>query len=216
MKQYHLTSDISPDSVRQIFRCFQPKLREFSSGEIVFRYSEKKPYMGLLTEGTAALRMGDMDGSSALVETYEKGDLFGELFHLPLDGFEYTVETEKGCSVLFISSDHVIHPCEKLCDHHSRLIRNLFLMAAQHSRSLSLHLNILSQPTIRKKLLAYLTCLRGQTGENPVTVPLTLSALAEYLCVDRSAMTREIRLMNQEGIIRSSRRQFFLLTDKGD
>lgn len=211
MKHYNTGSGLSQDSIKQMFQCFRPQLKRFSSGETILCYTEEKKLLGLLTEGTAVLRMTDIDGAVSLLDTYEKGDLFGELFLLPLSGFEYLVETEKGCQVLFISYDHIIHPCQKLCEHHSQLINNLFLMAAQRSRNLSLHLNIVNQPTIRKKLLAYLTCLRSQTGENPVTLPMTLSALAEYLCIDRSAMTREIRLMNLEGLIRSSRREFYIL-----
>lgn len=210
MKQYTLSNGLSKSSMKQMFQCFQPQLKTFSSGETILRYSDSGADLGLLTKGTAILRMIDIDGSVSILETYEKGDLFGRLFHLPLEGFEYLVETEKGCQVLFINYDHIIHPCKKLCEHHSQLINNLFLMAAHHSQSISLHLNIIHQPTTRKKLLTYLACLRSQTGENPITIPMTLSALAEYLCVDRSAMTREIRLMNQEGIIRSSRREFFV------
>lgn len=210
MKQYNLTSGLSQTSIKQMFRCFQPQLKRFSSGETIFRYAQEDRLLGLLTEGTAVLRMTDIDGAVSLLDTYEKGDLFGELFHLPLAGFEYLVETEKGCQVLFISYDHIIHPCGNVCEHHIQLINNLFFMAAQRSRNLSLHLNIVNQPTIRKKLMTYLACLCSQTGENPVTLPMTLSALAEYLCVDRSAMTREIRLMNLEGMIRSSRREFYI------
>lgn len=210
MKQYMLSNGLSQSSIKQMFQCFQPQIKTFSSGETVLRYSDKSDDLGLLVKGTAILHMIDADGFVSLLETYEKEDLFGRLFHLPLEGFEYLVETEKGCQVLFMNYSHIIHPCPKLCEHHSQLINNLFLMAAHHAQRLSLHLNIVNQPTIRKKLLAYLACLRSQSGENPLTIPMTLSALAEYLCVDRSAMTREIRLMNQEGVIRSSRREFFV------
>lgn len=210
MKRYSISDGITGDSIKKMLRCFRPQLKSFANGETVMRYSDRVEKIGLIMKGTAALSVLDADGNSSLLETYGRQDLFGELFHLPLNGFEYLVEAKADTQVLFIDYTHIITPCEKTCAHHSQLINNLFLMAAQRSQALSLHLNILHQPTIRKKLLTYLTYLSGSEGSRSVTVPMTLSALAEYLCVDRSAMTREIRLMNQEGLLRSTRRTFLL------
>ncbi|MCU7379814.1 Crp/Fnr family transcriptional regulator [Clostridiales Family XIII bacterium ASD5510] len=211
MKRYFISDGIAEDSIKKMLRCFRPQLKRFQSGETIMRYSDRVEKVGLMMKGTAVLHVLDADGNAGLLETYEQQDLFGELFHLPLDGFEYLVEAKTDSQVLFIDYTHIITPCEKTCAHHSQLINNLFLMAAQRAQALSLHLNILHQPTIRKKLLTYLTCLRGTLESRPITIPMTLSALAEYLCVDRSAMTREIRLMNEEGILQSHRRTFQLL-----
>ncbi|MCQ4638554.1 Crp/Fnr family transcriptional regulator [Anaerovorax odorimutans] len=211
MKRCFINDGMTGESIKNMLRCFHPQLKRLASGETIMRYSDKIEKIGLLMEGEAALHALDADGNDSLLESYGPQDLFGELFHLPLEGLEYLVEAKADCRVLFIDYTHIITPCENVCPHHSQLINNLFLMAAQRSQALSLHLNILNQTSIRKKLLTYLNWLRGTSGRNPVIVPMTLSALAEYLCVDRSAMTREIRLMNKEGILQSSRREFLLL-----
>lgn len=210
MKKYFISDGISEDSIEKMLRCFQPQFKAYRQGETIMRYSDQIKKIGLMTAGRAQLYGFDIDGESRLLEAYGEKDLFGELFYLPLENFEYIVEATTDCNVVFISYQHIITPCEKVCSHHSQLINNLFLMAAEKSQSLSLHLNVLNQPTIQKKLLAYLKYVRGQTGKNPFVIPMSLSALAEYLCVDRSAMMREIRSMKNAGILRASRREFFL------
>ena len=211
MKKHFINDGISDDSIKRMLRCFQPQFRHYQQGETIMRYSDQIEKIGLMQKGTAQLQYLDADGNCGTLETYGEKDLFGELFSLPLEPFEYLVEAVSDCEVIFIDYQHTIHPCEKVCPHHSQLINNLFLMAAEKSQALSLHLSILGQPNIRKKLLAYFRYIESISASNHFTIPLTLSALAEYLCVDRSAMTREIRMMNEEGLIKSNRREFYLL-----
>lgn len=213
MKKYFISDGISEDSIEKMLCCFQPQFKAYKQGETIMRYSDKIEKIGLVTEGCAQLYGFDIDGDARLLETYGEKDLFGELFYLPMENFEYIIEATTDCKVVFISYQHIISPCEKVCSHHSQLINNLFLMAAEKSQSLSLHLNVLNQPTIQKKLLAYLKYVRSQTGKNPFVIPMSLSALAEYLCVDRSAMMRELRYMKNTGVLKANRREFFLEKD---
>ena len=210
MKKHFISDGISGDSVKKMLRCFEPQFRRYKQGETVMRYSDKIDKIGLMRTGSAQLQFIDAEGNCGLLETYEEKNIFGELFHLSLESFEYIVEAMTDCEVIFIDYQHIITPCEKTCSHHSQLINNLFLMTAERSQAQSLHLSILNQPNIRKKLLAYLRYIRSISASNPFTIPMTLSALAKYLCVDRSAMTREIHQMNAEGIIKSNRKEFFL------
>lgn len=214
MKKYFISDGISGDSVEKMLRCFKPSFKTYLSGETIMRYSDKIEQIGLLCHGSAQLYAISEEGDSSVLECYTEKDLFGELFYLPLDGLEYLVTANSKCEVVFISYSHIITPCENVCHHHTQLINNLFMMSAERSQSLSLHLNILNQPTIGKKLLAYLNCVQKEAGTNPFVIPISLSALAQYLCVDRSAMTREIRTMKNAGILKANRREFYLCNCK--
>ncbi|MGN0658005.1 MAG: Crp/Fnr family transcriptional regulator [Emergencia sp.] len=216
MKKRIFTEGISAESLDQMIICFDPLFRSFSAGETILAYSDSPEHIGILLEGDATLHYIDEQGDSSMLEVYGSGDIFGEIFSLPLDNYEYIVSAQTDCRVIFISYDHLITPCEKACAHHSRLISNLFLMTAQKSQELSLHISFLSQHTTRKKLLAYLHYARSLSGASrsqPFEIPMTLGGLAEYLCVDRTAMMREIRLLKQDGVLDSDRRRFRLLKD---
>lgn len=210
MKKCFINDGISGDSIEQMLHCFRPQFKKYSQGETIMRHSDQDQKIGVIQSGSAQLQSLDFNGNCSFLETYEARDIFGGLFLLPLNNFEYLVTAKEACQVIFLDYQHIITPCRNLCPHHPQLINNLFLMAAEHSQTLSLHLNILSQPTTRAKLMAYLNYTRCLIGENPFTIPMSLSALAEYLCVDRSAMTRELRAMTRQGLLRSDKRTFFL------
>lgn len=210
MNNYFITDGIGKDSIKEMVACFSPEFKKYQNGETIMRYSDNLKKIGLLSSGRARLSVIDIDGEEVTLEQYANKDVFGELFCLPLENYEYIVTATEPCQVIFIDYKHIITPCEKLCPHHSQLINNLFLMAAEKSQSLSLHLSILNQHSIRKKLLTYLKYVRATSCKNPFEIDMSLVSLAEYLCVDRSAMMREIRIMKREGILKSNKREFLL------
>ena len=213
MKKRYFTDDISRESMDKMILCFDPQFRSYSAGDTILAYSDQLEKVGILLSGRARLYYIDQNGDTGLLENYAKDDLFGEVFSLPLDNYEYIVTAETDCSAVFISYQHIVSPCEKSCQHHSQLISNLFLMTAQKSQQLSLHISILNQHTTRKKLLAYLKHAQASCGAKEgeyFEIPLSLSDLSEYLAVDRTAMMREIRQLKQDGLLDSQRRRFRL------
>lgn len=225
MDKRTLLYNISDESIRNMIPCFKPVRNKYSAGETILTYSDDEiKDVAVLQKGSARLELFNSEGTVALVENYYEGDIFGCIFSLPLDAFEYVVTAETDCSVLFVDYNHIITPCSNVCPHHSQLISNLFIMAAQRSQELSLHISILGQPSIRSKLITYLKCIRsaeikkrGRAASANVnsivfTIPTSLSQLAEYLRVDRSAMMREIKAMKADGLLDSERRDFRLMT----
>lgn len=214
MRKVRFLDNISKDSIDKMIPCFKPSFRNYKAGETILSYSDNPEQVAILLSGSAKLYFSDIEGDYGLLETYEEGDLFGDVFSLPLNGYEYTVTAITDCHVVFISYHHILHPCCHVCEHHSQLISNLFLMTTQRSQELSLHINILGQPTTRKKLLTYLQFIQAGSGAGEgefFEIPMSLGSLSEYLCVERTAMMREIRKMNEDGILESNRRQFRLL-----
>lgn len=214
MKKVHFMDHISKESIDKMIPCFKPRFKDFKQGETIMAYSDCQEQVGVILEGSAKLYFSDIEGDYGLLETYHEGDLFGDVFSLPLTGYEYVVTAMSDCKVVFISYHHILHPCCNVCEHHSQLISNLFLMTTQKSQELSLHINILGQSTTRKKLLTYLQFVQAgrhtDAGES-FEIPMSLGELSEYLCVERTAMMREIRKMNEDGILDSNRRTFRLL-----
>lgn len=210
MSRHFISDGISGESIRKMLRCFSPDFRTYAPGETIMRYSTLPKKIGLVRTGKARLESLDADGNANLLEVYGERELFGELFCLPLDNFEYLVTAEQECRIIFIEYSHVVTPCAKACAHHSQLINNLFLMTAERSRALFLHLSILSQPTTRKRLLAYLRHIQGSLGTNPFELSVSRSEMAEYLQVDRSAMTRELRRMEADGLLELNKKRVFL------
>lgn len=103
--------------------------------------------------------------------------------------------------MLFIDYSQIIKRCSNACAEHSRLVNNLLQMTASKAQSMALHINILSRRTTRQKLLTYFEINALKTKEKYFPLPMSLSALADYISVDRSSMMRELRKMKEEGLI---------------
>ena len=96
---------------------------------------------------------------------------------------------------------HIMKRCENACAHHSRLVENMFRLVAGQARQLSRRVEVLSRRSIREKLLCYFQLCRLEAGGEEFTLPFTLSALADYISADRSAMMRELKKMREEGLV---------------
>lgn len=214
MEKRNFFDEVSKESMEMIMPCFKPYWKDYRAGETILTYDSGNPErVEILELGRAKLQILSEDGDIFLIEHIKEGDVFGEPFALPLDAFAYIVTAETDCRVMYLDYQHIIKPCENLCEHHSQLISNLFIMAAQKSQELSLHISLLHQNTIRQKLMAYLSYASSVTKkkvDGSFTIPMSLVSLAEYLSVDRSAMMREIKAMKNDGLISGSRRDFRL------
>ena len=215
MRKRRILDDISKEAKLLMTPCFNPWWKNYKAGETILSYDAGVPRnIAVLEKGAAKLQILNDSGDIFLLEHISEGDLFGELFSLPLESFEYLVTAESDCRVMYVDYEHIIKPCENLCNHHSQLISNLFMMAAQKSQELSLHISLMHQNTIRQKLMAYLSYVSSSTekrSDGSFEIPISLVELAEYLSVDRSAMMREIKAMKNDGLISGNRREFIIL-----
>ena len=113
-------------------------------------------------------------------------------------------------AVLLIACGRISAPCSAACTFHTRLISNLLQVLAEKNLSLAGKLGHLSGRTIRERLLSYLEEQAARTGRATVTVPFDRQALADYLCVDRSALSRTIGALQREGVLTVRRDRFTL------
>ena len=100
--------------------------------------------------------------------------------------------------------------CKLVCRFHHRMIENMVELIAEKNLTLVEKLEVVSRTTIREKLLTYLARQAEAAGARTFTIPMGRTALAEYLCTDRSAMTRELARMRDEGLIDYTKRTFTL------
>lgn len=211
MEAFDIFKGISPKDLDRMLTCFDARRICFKKGQTIQTYASRLERIGILLSGKAHLYCIDHDGSYTLLEHFRENDLFGELFALPLQNLEYIVEADADCEVLFIPYASVIKRCPNACEHHSRLVDNLFHLATKKSQILSFRINLLSTRTTRQKLINYLLYMQEKAESCSFTMDMSLTDLASYLCVDRSSMMRELRTMKTEGLLESKGRNITLL-----
>ena len=210
MDPLSLFSGITAQQQQQMEQCFHPVRAAFEAGETIMSYASAPVRLGTLLDGRAHLSSLDAEGRESRLEELEQGDVFGEMCILPLDNQDYRVEADTGCQVMFIDYAHLIKRCANACPHHSQLVDNLFQITARKTQSMAMHIHVLSQRSLRQKLTAYFSFQRLLAGSSSFTLPLSYRALADYLGVDRSAMTRELSKMKREGLLTAHGRKITL------
>ncbi len=197
-----LFRDITDSEVEAMIRCFRMYRGQYGPGASIRTYGEQGGEVGVILRGAAAVVRFDHAGNRTILERLVTGSVFGEvLAFTPALGDCLEVVSDGSSEVLFMSYDHMMKRCEKACSYHSKLVQNMFRLVTEQTRRLSLRVEILSRRSIRDKLLCYFRICCLEAGGPAFTLPFSLSALADYISADRSAMMRELGRMRQEGLV---------------
>ncbi|MDE7054243.1 MAG: Crp/Fnr family transcriptional regulator [Oscillospiraceae bacterium] len=195
-----LFHDIANQEVDAMIRCFHMRRSHYTPGQTICTYGEGGGEVGVLLRGRADLVRYDYGGTRTILERIETGGVFGEvLAFTPELGDCVEVVSGSESEALFMEYSHIMKRCEKACAHHSKLVQNMFRLVTEQTRRLSRRVEVLSRRSIREKLQCYFRICRLEAGSDDFTLPFTLSALADYISTDRSAMMRELKKMRTEG-----------------
>ncbi len=211
MSKTALFRGLTEENVKKMIACMRVKTEKFNPGETIMSYNRNMEIVGVLEEGSAALVSFDASGNRMMLDCYEKDAVFGESFSVcsGIDGA--SVVATKACTVLFFRYRELISPCENNCEFHAMFSKNLISLLTKRLRAQAEHIESLSKRTIRGKLLSYFEMRVRETDALSFTLPFSLSALADFLSIDRSAMQRELKKMREEGILYSKGRKIEIL-----
>ena len=197
----------------KMLKCIGGKIKICNTNETIMSYKEAPYYLYVVLSGTAELASYDYDGNKTVLERFSPDSMFGDMFFKPLGKDEFSVYATKPCEVLYFRYYDAINQCENACNRHKTFINNLFSMLSLKLLHQSEHIEILTKRTTREKLLCYLAHRETESGAFSFTLPMSLSALADYPSVDRSAMQREIKQLNDEGIIESKGKKITIVRE---
>lgn len=173
---------------------------------------------GLLLSGRAQAVKGDAQGRSVILALLKPGDAIGILLAArPGRPSPVTVRVTERAEVLHLPFEGLIAGCKRGCPGADRLLRNYVGIAAEKGLLLHERIDCLLRPTVREKVLAYLRRETERAGRSAVTLPLDRAAMADYLHVERSALSRELSRMRRDGLIDFCKNRFELLeAEEGD
>ena len=211
MQELHVFDGLSEEDLQKMIICFQAQIKEFNAEEKLSFYAENENRIGVVLEGEADLIKYDQDGYRNIIEHLRKQDIFGRVFFAPYDDSDVDVVACTKCKIIFFDYHHLIKRCEKACLHHTILVSNVLQIFSNKTRQLHSRIEILSQRSIRNKLLNYFHQMAFINHSDSFQLPFSLNSLADYLFIDRSAMLREMKKMREEGLIESKGRNIKLM-----
>ena len=210
-----LFAGISSEERKAMLGCIGYHFGTYQKGDIIAFAGENIRHIGILLSGSVDMVKEDFWGNKTMLVRMQKDEVFGETFACGEDKLSVvTFVVSENAKILFLPFDRVMHSCTMACEFHHRLIENMVRIIANKNRDLMQKIEVVSKRTIREKLLSYLS-IQAQVQESCYfEIPLGRVELAEYLCVDRSALTRELVKMKEEGLIDYDKNCFRILTIK--
>jgi CRP-like cAMP-binding protein len=203
---------IKPDELNAMLSCIGYHIGTFKKGDIVAFEGDHLKHIGIIMKGSVDMVKEDLWGNKTMLVRMRKDEMFGETFACGSDSLSVvTFLVSEDAKVLFMPFDRVMHSCTMACQFHHRLIENMVKIIADKNRDLMRKVDVVSKRTIREKLLAYLSIQAQVQNARYFEIPLGRVELAEYLCVDRSALTRELAKMKEDGLIDYDKNCFRIL-----
>lgn len=211
LRNSKLFQGIDEKEITSMLGCLSAVRRNYHKGETVFQRGERIDSVALLLEGSIHIQKEDYWGNLSILNEITEGEIFGEVYAcLGSEEILNNAVAVKDSEVLFLDVKRILTMCPSACPFHGRLIRNLLSVLAQKNKMLTQKMKHMSKRTTREKLLSYLSEQSQRAGSPVFDIPFNRQQLADFLSVDRSAMSAELGRMRDEGILSFERSHFEL------
>jgi CRP-like cAMP-binding protein len=211
-KRSQLFSGVKESEISSMLNCLQAKLLTFKKGEYVFREGEHIDNISVLVDGKLLIQHDDFWGNRNIVNIIYIGEMFGEAYVAPESGALLNdVIAEEDSVIMMFDVKKILTLCSSACRFHSMVVQNLFFSISEKNRKLVQKIGHMSKRSTRAKLLSYLSEEAKRHNSRQFTIPFTRQQLADFLCVDRSAMSNELCKMRDEGLLLFDKNEFTLI-----
>jgi len=211
LKTVSLFANVDMSDIKLLLNCLSAKTERFKENETIFLAGNKAEFVGIVLSGQVQVVKEDFYGNKNIVAFIEKGQLFGEAFACAdLKILPVSVFSAENSEIMLIDYRKIITTCSNTCSFHSKLIYNMLRIVANKNIILSQKIEFISKRTTKEKLLAYLSSEAKKAGSNSFSIPFSRQELADFLSVDRSAMSAELCKLRDSGVIEFNKNKFVL------
>ncbi|MBC3795760.1 Crp/Fnr family transcriptional regulator [Acetobacterium tundrae] len=211
LRKVKLFESINED-LEAMLQCLGGEEKQYERGEIILMTGQPVTSVGVVLSGEVQIIQEDYYGNRSILTELKPGHIFGEAFaSAGITESPVTILAKSSCTVLFLGIERIITTCPTSCIFHNQLIENLLRILARKNILLNSKNQLLSQRTIRDKVLSYLTLHAEKEGHPEFEIPFSRNELADFLCVDRSALSRVLSQLQKEGVIEYQNKHFKLL-----
>ena len=205
---------LSNEEILTSLQCIGAKIRKVQKNQYILRAGEHTDCIGLLMSGAALVIQEDLWGKRNIMTQLAPSDYFAEPFAvIPDTVLSVSVVTTEACEIMEMNMNRLITMCSSFCDYHNRLIKNLITAFAKKTLLFNDKITHMSKRKTRDKLLSYLSSEAVRRGTLSFDIPFDRQQLADFLCVERSAMSAELSKLQKEGIIKTTNSHFELNID---
>lgn len=186
--------------------------KSFYKNDTIFHAGKKINDIGIVLSGSVNVVVNYYWGGSSIFGHFEAGHIFGETYAI-LDDYKLMVDVvaQEDSRIMFINLNKLLNICQNSSKSYYKIIYNLIQIASRKNLTLSLRMMYTAPKTIREKLFLYLSAMAKRERNNEFSIPFSRQQLADYLGVDRSALSNELSKMKKDGLLECKKNRFKLL-----
>ncbi len=212
MQKIELFGGISASELDILLKCLSVKTLPFKKGDVVLELGQPLNKIGIVISGEVQVVKEDYYGNRNILAHFCESEFFGESFAcVQVKALPVSVIASVDSEILFIDVARLTAPCSAACGFHITLIQNFLRAVSKKNIALTQKIEITSKRTTREKLLSYLSAQAQAAGESRFVIPFSRQDLADYLGVERSAMSAELSKLRNEGVLKAHKNEFELL-----
>lgn len=206
-----LFKGLAEEEVATILDCFDAYTKSYEKGSFIYRQGDDIVSLGIVVSGSAHVLEEDFWGNRNIVSNVTPGQLFAETYAC-IKGqlLQVDVLAVEPTTVLFVDVQRILSTCTSACEYHTRLVQNLLFILAQKNLFITEKLRFLSKRSLRQKILAYLSTEAAKRGSQEFDIPFNRQELADFLAVDRSALSKELGCLRDGGVLSFNKNRFTL------
>ena len=212
LKRTQLFSGLNDNETTAMLSCLGAKVKSFKKGEYVFKQGEFLSDITVLVQGALHIQNDDYWGNRTILSQISVGEMFGEAYATPTsDALLNDVVAVEDSVIIFFDVNRILSTCSSACRFHTIVIQNMFFAISEKNRNLVQKLGHITKRSTREKLISYLSQEAKKQNSSSIKIPFNRQQLADFLSVDRSAMSNELCKMRDEGLIQFEKNYFKLL-----
>lgn len=212
MENIRLFNKLKDYEIDELLGFLQATTKVFKKNEIVINKNTKLNDVVIVLVGSLDVYVKNTKGNEIFIETIEAGNVFGlNLVCAGIKNTNFIVRAQKQTGVLFLPFEKMLVLHSSVSAWQKLLLKNLFECLAQENIETNKRIMLLNQKTIRDKILFYLNNVAEEKMNMCFEIPFSREEMAQYLCVDRCALSRELSNLQKEGILEYKKNEFTLL-----
>lgn len=202
---------MTEEEILSVLHCVNATVLRKKKDEYIFRAGDSTETMGLVLRGSVLSLQEDLWGHRNIMHRIGPGDYFAEPYAAtPGSVLNVSVVADEDTEIMLLNMGRLLKTCPNACAHHNRLVRNLVSVMARRVMNLNEKITHMAKRSTREKLLSYLSAESMRQGKLSFTIPYDRQQLADYLCVERAAMSVELSKLQKEGYLKTNRNHFEL------
>lgn len=208
---------MEPQDISSMLCCLRARQQSFAKGQVIYQAGDCVTAMGMVLEGSVRIQRDDFWGNTSILSVLQPGQMFAETYAcVPHEPLMVSVVAEQPSTVLFLETPRMLQVCSNGCTFHQKLVENLLMISAEKNLSLSRKIACTTAKTIRGRLLTYLSHQAQRQQSASFQIPFQRQQLADYLNVERSALSNELSKMQRDGLLKVDGKQFVLMVEPPD